>query len=817
MSFTPVNVIGLELPDAWRTGQVNDANFDISADQLNLTTNRQLWIASSTIDWGGVLHKNALDPVDLQDLATKIYVDNQGAAKWSEFVATQDVDMATNTLFNLSNPTQPTEPVTLDYLNNTFAISLQDLTDVENPLSPVNGDFLQFNSTSGEWEAGQIAPASPSSIADGNSSVSVVDSGTGIVTFTLDGNPISTVQGTGWDISVPVDMNNQKITFLGNPTAQTDAARLQDVTDAIALIPTELNDLDDVLTANPAPINEVLISNGTQFTNQLISKNTLGSLPIAYTDVTNTFSVIQQFPAGLQVGQNQNLDMDGGFISEVRDFTLLEQSTDPILTDITQATIFLDDAVTFGSDDPLLAVLINRGGTITKKPIVTSETVFALNQFSNGMFTLETGTELVDPLLADTMTVQIFNEVTRADSFDVVLEGEIFTIPSPDSELGTDNSRNLSTGTAIAPTKHYVWIELQLGVPVMTSNTTGFPQGQDFAVVGTFSLQDKASILTDGPYATNSPDYEIADADIRGHLAHINDRLIELDATYVSGIVLTPLPDLGGGLAAEVSFSSTEGRAFELHGEDIEAFDSTLATSILAVTNEGTQQPQEVFRVTNIGTDLLGLTLANGTTIYGTNGDKINVVLYTIHSDTEPNQTNYGINLPFDKYPNSSSDADAIADISGFAIRTVPNNVRGIVLLISELVIKFTTGPNFEIIGKTDLRGISPGVSGGGATGGGGATELNGLTDVTIGTIPTATGQILELQANSQWENVPNPAGLLAADNVWTGFQDYTEQLIPADPATTEVRLYSKQINGTNRGLFCKVEQDGGIVELQIA
>ncbi len=576
-----------------------------------------------------------------------------------------------------------------------------------------------------------------------------------------------------------------------------------------------LDNLTDV-TISGADQEQVLVNDGAgQWVNQLLTAAQLPST-IAYTDLTNSFGPTQQFPGGLQLATNANLDLEGGFISDVRDFTLNEQSVDPTLVDITKATIFLDDAVTFGSPDPLLAVMINRDGAITKKPIVTSETVFALNQFSNGMFTEETGTELVDPLLADTMRVQIFNESDTGATFEVVLEGIIFVIQSPNISLSISNSLNLAVGTPTAPVKHSVWIFNDNGTPTMTSSTMGFPMGGDFAVVGTFSLQDKASILTDGPYSTNSPDYEIKDSDIRGHLAHINDRLVELDAVYISGINMTVTPDVGGGTAAEVSFVSDEGVAFELHKETIEAYDSTNVTSILAVLNENTQQPDEVTRVTNIGTDIVGLETPSGVTI-ATN-QAFNLVLYTIHSDTEPNQTNYGINLPQNVYTGGSRVQDAIDDISGFTIRTVPNNIRGIVLLISEVTISITGGgATFEVSAIKDIRGLSPGVSGGGTTGGGGATSLDGLSDVTIGQIATATGQILELAADSQWRNVPNPAGLLAADNTWTGFQDYTEQLAPIDPATTEVRFYAKRIDGTNQGLFCKLEQDGGIVELQLA
>jgi len=81
------SVVGLELPDAWRTGQANNPSFDISADQLNLTAERQMFVPGATVTWPSTtLHKNFTDPTDDQDAATKKYVDDQvgGADELSE-------------------------------------------------------------------------------------------------------------------------------------------------------------------------------------------------------------------------------------------------------------------------------------------------------------------------------------------------------------------------------------------------------------------------------------------------------------------------------------------------------------------------------------------------------------------------------------------------------------------------------------------------------------------------------------------------------------------------------------------------------------
>ncbi|KKM66492.1 hypothetical protein LCGC14_1480720, partial [marine sediment metagenome] len=109
------SVTGLEMPNAWRTGQAQDANFDISADQLNVTANREMWIPSGSVDWATALHTNALDPVSAQDLATKNYVDINGGALWSTFPATQSVDMDSNFIQNLLDPLLAQDAATMAY------------------------------------------------------------------------------------------------------------------------------------------------------------------------------------------------------------------------------------------------------------------------------------------------------------------------------------------------------------------------------------------------------------------------------------------------------------------------------------------------------------------------------------------------------------------------------------------------------------------------------------------------------------------------------------------------------------------------------
>lgn len=811
-----VSITGLEMPNAWRTGQTNDSNFDISANQLNLTANREMWVVPAlTIDWQTVLHTNAQDPVSAQDLATKNYVDLNGANLWSTFAAVQTVDMDSNLISNLLDPVAPQDAATMAYVDaNAGASNLDELTDVDIIGTPANLEVIQFNGTSGFWENTVLNVPAGSAITQDDSSVSVIDAGSdGRVETVIDNNLKLNITNSLYDIQVPINMNSQVINSLGTPSLATDAATKGYVDTEIGnlVIPTDLTSLTDVTITTPA-VNQVLVNNGAgQWVNQALAKAQLPST-IAYEDEINTFTSLNTFSSGLSLGSAQILDMNGSNMVDLAYQVFLTQGgiapPDPALTDM---TLYLADGTDFSANlaEPTLQVLIERDGAIEKKPIATSETIFALTEFTNGMFTEETGVRLItDGAIG--IRLQQFNENTLNGGYEIVLDGQIRLIGDPDLSPSVGNTIDLTVGTDLAPTTHHIWTELVGGVPTMMSSTVEFPSTGDFALIAKVVLQSQAGVLADGAYSVNSPDNEIFDDASRGHLAHINDRLIFADSIWISGMVQTYLPAVGGGTLGNVTFSTTAGKAYELHLEDIEAFDITTGTAF--VTNESGSAASSVIPVDDIGLDLVGMTCADNVTVIG-NNDRVNVVVYSIHQDAEPNSTNYGVLLPQTTY---ASDADAINDISNFAIKTIPTDFRGVSLLVSEIVVKITnTASTFEVLATRDLRGQVSGSAGGGSSGGGGASQLNDLTDVTINT--PLINQILEYDGAGQWLNVPNPAGLLAGNNIWTGYQDYAAIADPTASAAGTMRFFVETLDASNDALYVYLNQAGNMTKVRVA
>ena len=63
-----LSITGLEMPIAWTTAQGQNNAFDISADQLNIITQREMSVRGGIVDWQLTLMSNASDPVSAQDL-----------------------------------------------------------------------------------------------------------------------------------------------------------------------------------------------------------------------------------------------------------------------------------------------------------------------------------------------------------------------------------------------------------------------------------------------------------------------------------------------------------------------------------------------------------------------------------------------------------------------------------------------------------------------------------------------------------------------------------------------------------------------------
>ena len=92
------------------------------------------------------------------------------------------------------------------------------------------------------------------------------------------------------------------------------------------------------------------------------------------------------------------------------------------------------------------------------------------------------------------------------------------------------------------------------------------------------------------------------------------------------------------------------------------------------------------------------------------------------------------------------------------------------------------------------------------------------LNAATHGGAALGTRPILDITSAGTVEYTFSTAALdMKANNISNlGYYDLNRIAAPANPATNDARIYNKQIDSNNDGVFCKIKKGGSFVELQI-
>lgn len=96
---------------------------------------------------------------------------------------------------------------------------------------------------------------------------------------------------------------------------------------------------------------------------------------------------------------------------------------------------------------------------------------------------------------------------------------------------------------------------------------------------------------------------------------------------------------------------------------------------------------------------------------------------------------------------------------------------------------------------------------------------LNKQIDADLNTITNIENADIKASAQIATTKLADSANFLlkTLDNhLGAHFIDLTRISIPADPATNDGRIYVKQIDSNNEGVFCKIKKAGAFVEDQI-
>ncbi len=260
----------------------------------------------------------------------------------------------------------------------------------------------------------------------------------------------------------------------------------------------------------------------------------------------------------------------------------------------------------------------------------------------------------------------------------------------------------LTAGSDVSPTLNYIYIPKS--TKVLTVSTVGFTTTEQFVPVATVMVQSAASAQTYGLYKVHAWTDHLANSVDQGHLSHLNKWIRYQHATWLSGIVNTLTPTIGGGTATTVHVALTSGVAMQLHTHAFPAFNTSTGSKLYVVNDSVTayKQIQGLIRA-SIDKDSAGDSLDNR---------RYNIVLWGIVSE-DAEDCQLMINLPSGSY---GTDTRALQDANKTTDFSIPSDYKGCGFLIAQIVLRDrTSGSSLEVIGIRDLRGSTPVSAGGGA------------------------------------------------------------------------------------------------------
>ena len=268
----------------------------------------------------------------------------------------------------------------------------------------------------------------------------------------------------------------------------------------------------------------------------------------------------------------------------------------------------------------------------------------------------------------------------------------------------------LTAGTDAVPQVNYVYIPQT--TKVLTVSTSDWPATEHVRIAKVV-LRSASTTGTDGALGNQNWNDHIKGTNERGHLSHIGAKVRSLSADWYSGVEATLT-----GTTTNVYIAVTGGKVFQFHLQDFAAIDMSTGDDV-HVYNDPTTAWRTTTNLNDITVDSASATL---------NNKWFSLVIWGIQNKT--GETSHLIcNLPSGSY---NTEADAIADASGYADYGIPRDYKSVGFLIARFTLR-KSGTNFTYNGGTaytDLRGTYPNqIAGVGGGGGGGVSTFTALTD----------------------------------------------------------------------------------------
>lgn len=253
-----------------------------------------------------------------------------------------------------------------------------------------------------------------------------------------------------------------------------------------------------------------------------------------------------------------------------------------------------------------------------------------------------------------------------------------------------------AAGADTTPVKNFIYI--------LQSNKTTIVAGASWPAtehikIAEVIVQTAATLATDGPLANrNWNDFRKGPTG-QGHHTHAWERVRWEHSAYFSGSAVT----WTGSGTSTLDLAITAGKAYQLHLQSIDAFDTTDPGEVL-VPNHNATAYLATADIETLVADSIGGSLSN---------KYYNLVIWGSISSASETERVF-INLPGGSY---TKQEDATSDTGGFDNYAIPSDFRGYAYLIQRVTIKHAPGgPTWTIIQENDLRGQVPNIVAGSGT-----------------------------------------------------------------------------------------------------
>jgi hypothetical protein len=270
----------------------------------------------------------------------------------------------------------------------------------------------------------------------------------------------------------------------------------------------------------------------------------------------------------------------------------------------------------------------------------------------------------------------------------------------------------LTPGTDTVPIQNFIYIPIT--TKVLTVSTSQWPTNVEFVAIATVLCQTAASVQANGVYNAHIWIEHVSNNIGNGHAKHINFWVRQQNATWLSGVSLSPV--LG---VDEFTAMTTGGIVMQLHQHTYPPFDTTSGSHFFV--------PNEFGDAFAIHTDLRDLlTDANGVSLE----DLYFSLVFWGSVSEDSNDCQLFVNLPTAGYANENL---AILDSEQKAVYSIPSTFKGSGFLIARLVLFYDSGTNtWSLSENQDLRGRTPS-NAAGSSGGGGISSVEDDPAPTLG------------------------------------------------------------------------------------